>query len=287
VAPAGALAATHWETDVTALLTINGVEVLCTASDVEPVTLGEVVRSANGWPRRTGTVRKRNYRFSTSLLTLEEAEALRCLVEGDGEVVSFDDDSSATSYLYTSRYAPPLVSSGVSRSTDFPKHGTGNLRVAAGGTVQWSVPGTGAITVLYFGRSVAPTPGAWNHLAWNSSSGRWVEGVNYPSDGYPVGLSVDDDAPSVGFECPEGFTTFDVDDVVILPFAAPSAWMVAFHAFHAGPSGQAWPALPLVRAAGARIPGVGLDCVGEAGPGRTVSLLSTSGESFDFTLYGT
>lgn len=270
-----------------ALLKLNGIEVQATASEWEPVRMGEVVRSLNGAPRSTAKVRKANIRFTSGLLTVPEAQALRSLIEGEGEVLSFDDDSSATSYLYTSREAAPLLASGVSRATDFPWRGNGNLRVASGGLVTWSVASVHELTVLYFGRLVAPDPSGWSHFAWSSAAGRWVNGVNYPSEGPPAGLLIDEDTPAVGFQCPPGISTYDVDDAVILPFSASAAWITAFHAFHTGPESRAWPALPYVLAEGPRFPVTGQLCLGEVASSPARLLRDSVAEVLDFTLYGT
>lgn len=266
------------------LLTINGIEVLCTASDWEPVRMGEVVRSINGWPRRTATVKKANYRFSSSLLTLAEAEALRGLVEGDGHVLSFEDASSASAHLYTSRETAPVYAApGTLRVSTGGRWGA-FLRITADDSVVWPV--------------LPASTGPWSVLMWRNetSSGLWAHYL-CRSDGAVFRNGVLDGAKTASTYVTRDLTyttalalrgtasgNAEIDDVVMLPYLVPDVWALSLYTFH---DTRAWPALPLVRAAGARLPAGGLDCIGEAGPGRTAAMLASSGESFDVTLYGT
>ncbi|HEX5750027.1 MAG TPA: hypothetical protein VFZ09_27605 [Archangium sp.] len=266
------------------LLKINGVAVQATASEWQPVTLGEMARTLNGAPRSTARVRKADLRYTSGLLMVPEAHLLRALVLGDGDVLSFDDDTTPEAFLYTSRCVFPVSHSGVSRSTVFPWRGIANLRISAGGSVSWAAQMDGGFTVMFYSRFVSPGASAWNHVAWNSSSGRWYNGINFPSDPLPPGLIFNEDDQAFGFTVPPGQTVFDVDDVVILPFAAPDAWMPALFAFH---ETRPWPALPYVLVEDPRLPAGGVLCLGEVGPSQALPLRTSVAERVEFTLYGT
>ena len=260
-----------------ALLTLNGVEVLCTASDWEPVTLGEVVRSSNGWPRRTATVRKADYRFTTSLLTLPQAASLRGLVEGDGHRWDFEG-AAGGGFLFSSRELGPTTTSGAVSRGSGAKHGSYALRMQAVGSLATWAAGLGTSWTVAVWRDTNGA-GMHTHYVVRSDGAKWVGGVRADATATPflaVGggnLTLTD---TVGLS--------DFDELVALPYAVPDDWPPLFHAFH---DTTPWPALPLVRAGGARLPSGGLDVLGTAGTGRTVPLLSNSGETFDFTLAGT
>jgi len=266
-------------------LTINGVEILCTQSEWEPVTLGEVVRSLNGAPRNTGRVKKADYRFTSSLLTLADATATRGLIEGEGHVLSFEDSSTATGWLYTSRELGPNYAPSASRIASGAKWGGAYLRISSSDTAVWQVLPSDATpwTVLMWRRSTTGT-GAWEHYICRSDGAVFVGGAINAS------LSADSfvrrDASFVGSLALRGSAVpsgADFDDVVFLPYAIPSAWAPMLFAFH---QGRAWPALPFVQASGARLPAGGRLALGVAGVGTTVPRLGESAEQFPFTLYG-
>ena len=265
-----------------ALLTLNGVPVECEASEWESVTLGEVTRSFNGWPRDTGRVKKKDVRCTTGLLSLEAAEAVRGLVEGAGHVLSFE---SATGSLYTSRELAPLSAAGAARSTEGARHGLACLTVAAGATLSWAtgVQGyeDGHGTLLAW---VREGPGVWKHVVATARSGAvYTNGVRTaPSGGYSYGR-VQAGVLELGDLSAQGVPTA-FDDVVALPYTVPSAWVPHLYAWHAA---RAWAPLPYVVAQGPRFPAAGLQVLGRAGAARTAPLLTTVGESFDFTLHGT
>jgi hypothetical protein len=261
-----------------ALLTLNGVELLCTASEWEPIRLGDVARSLNGAPRDMARVRKADYRFTSPLLTLAAAEAWRGLIEGEGHTLSFEDTTTAGSYLWTSRVAvPSSISSSPApaRSTSTKKHGAASLHLPSLAEVRWAL-GLGATWTLLAWEWVG---GAWGHWCLRSDGASWYNGV----------LDAGSLAGQLGVSSGElvlagtGGTGRYFDEVVALPYSVVNAWVPALYAFH---QVQAWPALPYVHAGGARLPAGGLVAVGRAGSGRTVPLLDESGETFDFTLYG-
>ncbi|EPX56153.1 hypothetical protein D187_007495 [Cystobacter fuscus DSM 2262] len=265
-----------------ALLRVNGVPVECTASEWEPVTLGEVARSFNGWPRDTGRVKKMDFRFTSGLLSLPEAVAMRGLVEGAGHVLTFEDTAG---YLYTSRELAPLSATGATRSTVGARHGSACLSVAPSSVVGWNVGTQG-----YEGEGgtfmgwVREGAGPWRHILYAAGGpSLHVDGQRAnASGGYPF-AQAQDGYLVLGDMGMQGVATH-FDDVVALPYSVPSAWVPHLYAWH---SARGWPALPYVVAQGPRFPAQGQLMLGKAGTGRTEALLTTVGESFDFSLHGT
>ncbi|PTL79086.1 hypothetical protein [Vitiosangium sp. GDMCC 1.1324] len=263
-----------------ALLTINGVEVRCTASSWEPVRMGEVTRALNGRARNTSTVRKANYMFTTSaVLPLDYATALRGLIEGEGHVLSFEDTTSATSWLYTSRGAAPDVISGHSRVSG--RHGSYALRLSDSAPTDtfWPLSFPASWTVLAWIRN--PDIGTWVHRIGRSDGTEWENG-NLGAPGESVFESCRVDVGRLGLTA-HVLGTRDFDEVVALPFAIPDEWAPALYAFH---STRAFPSLPEVLTGGTRMPTGGLICIGLCGAGRTGPRLFSVVEQFDFTLYG-
>ncbi|HZI03359.1 MAG TPA: hypothetical protein VEZ71_05025 [Archangium sp.] len=279
-----------------ALLKLNGVDVEATASEWEPVTLGEMTRSLNGAPRTTAKVRKKNLRYTSSLLTVPHAQALRGLIEGDGHVLSFEDTSSPTAYLYTSRETPPLAAAGVSRDTEL-RNGINEdavLVVPGGAYPTWELGDLSTATYLFWVKAQGPGSDYphldWTHFIYRSDGAYWRDGIlSAPAADdtfYP-------DAHLLA-EFAEGVLTLGAQggiagerryaEVVVLPYLIPEEWGAGMHAFHAA---RAWPRLPGVHAVDPRLPAGGLLCQGEVGTSKAMHLRGSVGEVFDFTLYGT
>jgi len=255
-----------------ALLKLNGVDVECTASEREPVRLGGVVRGLNGQPRKTDKVRKVDFRFTSSLLSLAEADALRGLVDGEGHALSFDAS------LYTSRCAPPGNVAAGTVVLGAGRHGAGHLRVPVAGAVTWALELPAEWTVLLWRLEA----GAWRHYCVTSTGRRWRDGVRDDTLAAAAFVSVVGGQLQLGDLSGAGFRDFD--DAVALPYLVPDAWVPQLHAFH---TSRPWPALPYLVAEGPRLPAGGLRVVGEAGAAPAVARLSSVGERVPFTLYGT
>jgi len=246
--------------------------------------LGELTRSLSGAPRSTKRVKKRDHRFTTDQggLLLEEAEALRGLISGDGHVITFDES------LITSRTLLPYSVSDttVEPSYDTGKHGF-ELYAEDGSQVKWAVGYTEWYTLLFW-RMVS---GSWRHYVvrrrnlTNLLVDVWENAVQTDVD--PEMLRVD--ATTTGdlvLECLDGHEY--LDDVVALPFRVPDSWPPYLYTFH---DDSPWGALPLVKASGPGVPSTGLTALGEVYTGRRVPMIDagtpTVGEVFDFKLMGT
>lgn len=262
-------------------LRVNGVPVPCTASEYEPVRLGEVSRSFNGVPRSSVRARKRDYRFTTGLLPLAEAEMVRALVEGEGHVWSFDDtsDFAGLSMLRSSRGLLPLTTGAV--SDVMGKYGAGAVFEATEAPTVWSLGyDWKSVTLMYW----AGEGTDWAH---------YLVRYPYPTTAWRNGSSSAD--PEYAWMNPDGTLevnatpngTFPMDELVVLPYAVPDAWVPYLCAFH---TAQPFAALPFVHVGGEGMPAGGLTCMGVSGTGRRTGLAVgsrfTTGEMFDFTLYG-
>jgi hypothetical protein len=84
----------------------------------------------------------------------------------------------------------------------------------------------------------AASAGAWVHYVLRSTGGKWVGGVRNDAASTPwVSISAGGVLTIAG----AGGATTWVDELVLLPFAAPDAWPPLMYAFHAA---RAWSALP-------------------------------------------
>lgn len=262
-----------------ALLNINGVPLEATATEWEPVRLGSVVRSLNGSARSTARVRKADFRYTTSLLTIPEALAIRGLVDGDGHVLSFEDSSSSSAWLYTSGEVPPTSSSGAVRSSSLKKWGSYGLLMPAGTVpLSWNLgfENTGGTFMGWVKEGTGP----WRHIIYSSDLGLYVDGV-LAGDEYLFGYVT---ASGVTLGDLEG-AGIDAayDDVVALPYNVPATWAPVLYAFH---SSRPWPTLPYLHASGdPRFPPAGLTVRGETAAGRNGPLRTSLSEVFDFTLF--
>jgi hypothetical protein len=264
-------------------LYIHGVGIECSASEWEPVRLGEITRSLNGAPRSSFRVKKRSHRFSTDQggYELEEAELLRALIEGEGHSWSFE-----TSELYSSRrLLPSSVTAAVTSGEEAGKSGFG-LFGEMGASVHWALGYTGLWTLLYW-RLVS---GNWVHytVRRNSPSSLNVWTNDDLTDDDPGVVGVDSSGTLI-FSCAEDEET--IDDLVALPYAMPTAWFDNMYAYR---QENPWGSLPYVKATGRAFlserTDAGLSVLGQCNAGRRVPLtvagVHTVGEVFDFSLDG-
>lgn len=265
-------------------LTIHGIPVECSASEWEPMELGELTRSLNGSPRSTKRMRKRDHRFTTDQggLLLEEAEALRGLISGDGHVFTLDQDLSSSRTLLPYHVSETTVEP----SYDTGKHGF-ELFAESGSQVKWALGYTEWYTLLFW-RMVA---GSWRHYVvrrrnlTTSQVDVWENGTRTDADPEIVHVESSTTGDLV-IECNQGDEY--LDDVVALPFRVPDNWPLHLYTFH---DDSPWGALPLVKASGPGVPSIGLTALGEVYTGRRVPMIDagtpTVGEVFDFKLMGT
>ena len=264
------------------LLTLNGLSFPLTQANAEPVRAGDVERGSNLAVR--GGVRASAWDMvcATGLLPQDEARALYALVQGEGHVLSFDSTTTASSYLWSSRGAVPstTVTPAVG-SRVVGRNGGGALRVLEDKQVVWpGVCPSAEWTVLAWYHS--NDEDAWGHSVWRSDGLTWVDGAG-PFPGLAPRAYVTGGGALVLTH--GGDLYQDWDEVVLLPYLVPDAWVAELYAFHVA---HRWPGLPFLLAEGAAVPGGGsLEVQGRAGGvTREVGGPGTWLESFDFTLCG-
>ncbi|MBN1206356.1 MAG: hypothetical protein JXB05_15690 [Myxococcaceae bacterium] len=261
-------------------LTINGIPVECSASEWEPIRLGEVARSLNGAPRSSVRATKRDYRFSVDPfgLSMEEAEVLRALIEGEGHLWTFDVDftsSRGLSYAASSGTVTAGVAGGLYNEA---------LEATTGATMTWLPQVAGAWTLLFwrwestdFFHYVIRRP------SLSGTKEVWRDSVKTDVDPGVFTLN------TVGQLVLDATAATEIiDDAVLLPYSVPDTWPALMYADRANLESSA---LPFVRATGPGVPSAGITALGQAGPARRVPMIvdgtPTVGEVFDFTLLAT
>jgi hypothetical protein len=262
------------------LLALNGIEFPLTQADAEPVRAGDLERASNLYVRSGVRAHAWDLQCATQLLPQADARLVRLLVEGEGHVLSFDSTATASAYLWTSRGAVPTPAVTPAVGYRVPgRNGGGALRVLEEQQVLYRGVCTSLEwTVLAWVRSSdSPT---WEHRVWRSDGLMWFDGAG-PLSGYGQAAFVQDSMLVLthGADVHQ-----DWDEVVVVPYAVPDAWVPKWVAFHGA---RIWPALPFVLAEGAAVPGGAREVQGQMG--KLERLMVGPGawaESFDFTLRG-
>jgi hypothetical protein len=245
-------------------LTINGIPVPVEVGTWEPTfeILGERGRSDSGKLFESVTARVRVWSFETTWMPLEDAEALRTLITGDGHAWDFEH---ATAYAYGSKGLALSATSPTvgARTTTRAKTGAAALSTA-GGAVTWdfAFDSLAGVSLSGFYAASAGSP-PWAHLFWT----RTVDGVNTIRRD---GVVVSDVAGVVCSLTAASLTLlagYVFDDLVVVPCVAPAAWGPLLKA--RGDAGISAPWLRRVRAAGFLLPGT------SNAPGREVTVRGT------------
>lgn len=267
-----------------AVLYVQGLELDVSAAEWEPVRLGGVARGFSGQPRSTVRATKRDHHFvgDAQGMPVATAELLRALVEGEGHSWSFDDNSSPEALLASSRGLLPSSTGAVS---DVPGKYGGAVEFDDGEpATRWELAlDSTDCTIMY----------------WVNEGGTWVHylllysGAVSPSAVWRDAVRTDADPEYLYFESADGtmvadpsvMGTFQLDDLVVLPYVVPDAWVSAFHTWR---STAQWNPLPYVAAAGAAFPRGTVKVLGQMGTAHRVPLWEggsfTMGEQLDFTL---
>lgn len=155
------------------LLTLNGIEVPITQASRAQLTVGKESRAFNGTHRLGRRGLRREWRFTTGPLALEESAALRGLVEGRGEHWAFEDTQ------YSDAGLAPFRSSGDAVYIDRAGYGRGlYLSPGYSAFAEYRVEPAVQWTLLYFGVSSA---GDWVPLVLRSDGARWQNGARLDS----------------------------------------------------------------------------------------------------------
>lgn len=234
-------------------LSINGVpvDVMDGSVQVAVEEIGEKTRAFDGTMRSSRKATKRVITFDAPLYVPSDAEAIRQLVLGTGHAWSFEGQ-----HLYSSKGKAP---SGV---TGAPTYGAGKFG-------SYAVQTSNVIGVKYAIGSAAFTAMAWHHdgAAWhhyiNCSDGTGgTDGVagaaaTNPTKGFTLGAT----DVLLGSYAGAAAGTYKTDDLVILPFVIPVAWVAAYYA-----AAVAHGDLPALAVSGDVLTNIGaLSMVGEVG----------------------
>lgn len=207
-------------------LTLNGITVPVLADGWKPevATIGDETRSASGKMVKTVLRAYRKYSGRLASTSAEEAEALSCMIRGEGYGWSFDAD------LYADNKGLGYITSGTASvvGTDggvSPKFGSKMLKMSGAASLLWThgLAAT-AWSVAWWWWSGS----AWAHRAIRSdtSGSYWANGVL--TSGTPAYITATGSALTIS-QGVGGGTTY-LDDVVYLPYLAPASWFATWAA---------------------------------------------------------
>jgi len=210
-------------------LTLSGIPLAIAEWSQDDDSPGTESRTVTGQLFKENTYERRRWSGTTKLLPQSEADAIRQLIKGEGHHFGFEDTEysdkglgleATPTFSSTAKYGTKSATSGSDLEADFgARYGT-----------YW--------TVLAW-KYVAST---WVHIARRSDGTLW-------DDGETAGAT---EAADISMSA-SGFLTLaagQYDDLVVVPYEMPDAWVEAIAA-----DTQAFSALPRLLLAG--------DCVGD------------------------
>lgn len=234
-------------------LAVNGVPVgvLDGSASLAVEEIGEKTRAFDGSMRSSRRATKRTLSIEVPMLVPADAEPIRQLLLGAGHAWSFEGQ-----HLYSSKGKGPAAAVGT------PTYGAGKFG-------SYALQTSNTVGVQY-----ALGTAAWSVLAWHHDGTAWHHRVACSDgsgglDGVAGSASVD---PSHGLQVAGGLVqigsysapaagTYRTDDLVILPYVLPAAWVPAIFA-----AGAPWGGLPKLSVTGDLLSGIGpLAMIGEVG----------------------
>lgn len=271
----------------TGYLTVCGVDVPVAASSSPTRTRVYVGtrgnRTFNGAPRDMTRATSWDLKGRTVLSSASDSEALRSLVEGRGEVWSFDTDATGSRGTIPSAYGGPGGTSPTVVTTG-GKWG-GYLSMPYQTYVSYDLGLDTNWTVLAWAK--LSTTSTWTWYCYRSNAGTLTLCKNGTlTTSAPNVPPLHDVTVGVATLGPTFFdfsaSTWHMDGLVILPYVVPDAWVSQLYAYHsAGPFAP----LPYV-AVGGRMPqGRVTKAMGSITDAQQMDFGSLY-ESFDFVLAG-
>ncbi|GHG91359.1 hypothetical protein [Comamonas sp. JC664] len=210
-----------------------------------PTLLGESRRAFSGWLRSSERREVYSYAGNTGPLTQEDARAYRGLLKGEGDVWSFDADLRSSAFL-----APSATSGTLEAGVPGGRYG-GCLRMAVNASLTLPTALGTKWTVAYWWRLEGG--GDWRHYVHRAGhfiSDNGQLNVRTPNSG-ALAVATASQLPggavqlrnlggfSGGISNPSNAALL-VDDLVVLPWVAPAAWVAPW--FAAGqPFGAPYP----------------------------------------------
>lgn len=226
-----------------AFLAINGIEldVLNDTCSEEKREIGATDMAFDGTMKKQRQSTKYDLKFETPPMISATAFAWDSLIRGHGQRWSFD------SHLYGSKGLGPTSSTGcTNETTNGAKWGAKYLQITAGNSFAVAGVYSSDVTTLVH--------------KWNSGIAEWEHYIIIGNaatvylDGVSSGASI-----AAWFSASGGTVTLggaaghDFDDLVILPFAVPTAWVTAANPdnlFYWHSLTSAWPDLPRLSVSG-------------------------------------
>lgn len=197
---------------------------------------GEQVRAYAGNLLRDNIYSKIPINFETTPLNFIDWFRWVQLLRGEGDVWHFDE---AGAYEWSSKGVGNQTESGTIAETVTAKYGGRAIDISAASSVSWDnvLDASGNWTALVWRDNGV---GGYKHYAETSGGLYQLDGISVGgSEGWFTTISV-----GTGFKLQNtGGSAVKFDDLVIMPFDAPTEWLQAFHTTHAI---QAWTNLPTV-----------------------------------------
>jgi len=192
-----------------AFLTLNGITIDCIATRGKEQwdVIGDKARAPDGSYRETRTAEKRWWEFETKLLVQETAEAVKRFILGQGYHWTWDADlySDGKGLINSAGTGTPAVASG-KFSNKLQVTSAQQLTYPCGLATKWLIMGW-------------RLDGTWKHYAFNSDGDKWEDGTTF-------GGSIDWFSESSGdVLVGDASNAYDLDDLVVLPFLPPDAWI--------------------------------------------------------------
>lgn len=248
-------------------LTLNGITVPVVEGRRRQVNIGQDSRAFSGAYRLGRRAVRREWDFRTGPLSLDEAEAFRGLIAGDGHTLSFDTDAFTSRGLGATSTVPTNVGG---------KFGTA-ANLAGGGIAFWDVFPGPRWTVFHF--RFDSSGAGWEHFLFRDDGQRWFQGVGPSTKDGGSQLLDGETLVLIG-----SGTATSFDDAVVLPFRVPASWVGQLYDWH---SSRPWSALPYLTAGGTFAPSE-VQVIGEVKESEFVEFVNAGarivGERFEFTL---
>src|SRR5215217_4509047 len=273
-----------------AFLTLSGIPIpLDAGSPLQYRTelLGELRRSFSGQLRSSVRARKWGFGANTMPVLLEEALALRNLIDGRGHSWSFDGGTASSTGI-----GPPVVTGTAGSTTGSARYGTGRMFCAPGGKLRWPLSlgdDLSVSTVAFWARGPELSfPVTWTHVVIDMATDTayrdgelWTTVDVLPDFSLLFALT----ATYLELGCQaEGGGEMSYDDLVVLPYRVPTSWLPAW-----ATSGTPFGPLPAHVVGGTGVHTPGLLMRGQARDGTAMELCTEDGqylphEAFDFEL---
>lgn len=205
--------------------------------------IGAVGQAFDGSLRRTRSAIKRDLSVASVLLPASEALAWQRLLEGEGELWTFDAG------FFGSKGTGPTGS--IEAAAIVPgegRFGAAALRVALGDTVSYAGLYAAGYTAILWRRPAGGAGATWAHWVVRSDGARWRDGATTTDPAPPVFAASGGGVTITGSG--EGTAVY-VDELVVLPFLVPDSWPAAIYGLAA--LGRTFSSLPRLVLSGTAI----------------------------------